>query len=118
MVEKVLGLEFDDFVFSLIGHTQYLYARYGYPIYLVGSALEKPNPRDTDLRIVIPDVEFFDRFGPRDDRWYDEMAKQNRQINKGIGRLNVDFQIQSESQAHKYQNEKRMQIYPTTKEGK
>lgn len=36
----------------------------GYPVYLVGSTLLKPYPRDLDIAIVMPLDEFEARFGP------------------------------------------------------
>lgn len=36
----------------------------GYPVYLVGSTLWKPYPRDLDVVIILPQVDFEQRFGP------------------------------------------------------
>lgn len=35
----------------------------GYPVYLVGSALEKVRPRDIDVSIIMPDEDYVARFG-------------------------------------------------------
>ena len=39
-------------------------AKYGAQVYLVGSALDKTEPRDIDLAIVLPLAEFETRYGP------------------------------------------------------
>lgn len=36
----------------------------GYPVYLVGSSLSKPNPRDIDISVIIPLHAYFKMFGP------------------------------------------------------
>ena len=36
----------------------------GYPVYLVGSALSKPNPRDIDISVIIPLRVYLKMFGP------------------------------------------------------
>lgn len=83
------------------------------PIYLVGSALSgsNPNPRDWDIRIIVPDEEFVIRFGNVEEweiegatgewtdirwKWADECIKR---VKSGWGAtgLNIDFQIYPES---------------------
>lgn len=41
----------------------YVAARYNAPVYLVGSTLYNPQPRDCDIRIPINDYEFAARYG-------------------------------------------------------
>lgn len=36
---------------------------YGYPVYLVGSAMWKPKPRDIDVCCILPDAEFKKKYG-------------------------------------------------------
>lgn len=38
--------------------------RIGYPVYLVGSALYKAVPRDIDIGVRIPEVDYVSMFGP------------------------------------------------------
>jgi hypothetical protein len=42
------------------------------PVYLVGSSLEKPDYRDVDIVVIIPDLEFFIRYGEIDE-WKNSM---------------------------------------------
>lgn len=77
----------------LLRHANHLAEFYGGPVYLVGSALRKPNPRDYDIVVIIPDTDFFHRYGltPKDWekegasglyenrwRWAADMIKQTR----------------------------------------
>jgi hypothetical protein len=41
---------------------RHMAARFNGPIYLIGSTLHNPSPRDTDLRIVVDDHEFARRY--------------------------------------------------------
>lgn len=86
-----------------------LRAYYGVPIYLVGSALQDANedPRDWDIRIMLPDARFQKRFGSRKSwetegatgeytkirwRWSDECVKHSKVLSSRTG-LNCDVQI-------------------------
>lgn len=88
-------------------------ARYNAPVYLVGSTLYKPVPRDCDIRITIDDHDFGLRYGmaimkfpePRGSwaagvnwgfeaptqRWVDDIAKFSRSLTRKVG--NIDLQI-------------------------
>ncbi len=44
-------------------HARHWAARYNASVYLVGSIRSKPEPRDIDIRIIIPDHEFAARYG-------------------------------------------------------
>lgn len=79
----------------------YMAARFNAPVYLVGSALHKANPRDIDIRVVISDEHFKARYGIdsngwlRDgppQPWIDEMGKFCEQETT-LQRLPVDFQV-------------------------
>jgi hypothetical protein len=46
--------------------------RYDSPVYLVGSALTKPNPRDVDVIVILSDEAFFKRYGCN---WFEAVEK-------------------------------------------
>jgi hypothetical protein len=87
-------------------------ARYGHPVYLVGSALsvvaydEVWKLRDVDMVCVLPDEEFFNRFGgswqatqgglTASGRWAAEVGKMSRQASRQLSNMNVDLKIMSE----------------------
>lgn len=87
-----------------------LYARYGHPVYLVGSALETQNfygLRDIDIVVVLPDDEFEKRFGKDWEytqggcsramsRWAREVGKLSAQAARTYP-FNFDLKVQSES---------------------
>lgn len=92
-----------------------LRGRYGVPIYLCGSALreDNPDPRDWDVRIMLPDVLFALHFGPVDQwrdegctgqwtrtrfRWSDQCVKDDKDFAAWV-QLNGDVQIYPESHA-------------------
>lgn len=102
-------------------------ARYNGAVYLLGSTLHNPTPRDCDIRIVIDDHEFAARYGhtlvEKDSpfherpeitrsrvvdfctdgptqRWIDDVAKFSGNISRKIGN-NLDLQIWPESQWRK-----------------
>lgn len=92
-----------------------LRGRYGVPIYLCGSALreDNPDPRDWDIRIMLPDDDFALRFGPVEEwraegctgnwtrtrfRWSDQCVKDTKDFAAWV-HLNGDVQIYPESHA-------------------
>jgi hypothetical protein len=97
----------------LCGFGSDLYARYGHPAYLVGSGLQSTDIhsiwqlRDVDIVCVLPDDEFFNRFGAdwqhvqgglsTARRWLAECGKMGRQAAGSLSNMNVDFKVQSES---------------------
>lgn len=99
-------------VAKLSGWANQMAARYGFPVYLVGSALTEPAPRDVDVRVVLSDEAFYARYGigclkadglsweadPPEGvrRWRSDMAKMTRQA-VAVLKLNLDFQIQGET---------------------
>ncbi len=96
------------------GWANQIAARYGFPVYLVGSALTETEPRDVDVRVVLSDDAFYARYGigpmraegqawiGADEqhegtrRWHADMAKMARQA-ANVLHVNIDFQVQSES---------------------
>jgi hypothetical protein len=96
---------------------------YGVPIYLCGSALrpDNPDPRDYDIRIMLPDEHFRARYGDvqkwNDEgaignwtrvrwRWSADCTKQSRVGFRETG-LNVDVQIYPASHARALYGKKR-----------
>lgn len=82
-------------------------ARFGHPVYLVGSALEHEDPRDVDVVCLLPDAEFWGRYGryqeharidvpwgPEAKRWGEDMAKLSAYAAKHLA-LNVDLKVQA-----------------------
>lgn len=98
-------------------------ARYGHPVYLVGSALNAMTLedvyklRDVDIVCILPDTEFTNRFAhwtwccngddePGSNRWTAEVGKLSRRASKDMRNVNIDFKVQSEEwaeTAHKAQ---------------
>jgi hypothetical protein len=124
----------------LRGWANQMVARFGAPVWLVGSALTDPNARDIDVRIVLPDDEFAARYGDVIDwinegwsaewgdgrkRWGVDMAKLARDVVliggralHAIGRnplnkmhgFNVDLQVQPESLARTFADKPRERL--------
>lgn len=86
-----------------------LAAFYSAPVYLVGGALKPGNsdPRDYDIRVILPDSEFRRRYGDPERwkeegssgnysalrwRWSDDCVHKTRQGWRDT-RLNIDFQV-------------------------
>ena len=84
-------------------------ARFGYPVFLVGSSLEVPSPRDVDVRVILPDSDFESRYGIHwatwtSALWYgtesaaqmrdyaSDMASVSREAAREL-RLNIDFGV-------------------------
>lgn len=99
-------------------------ARYGAPVYLCGSALTNPKPNDYDVRVVMPEAELARMFGaddsneprtlddltaPREWRILRECLKQSRRLSRTFAK-NVDFQIQSQSDAKRYEDKGRVRL--------
>ncbi|NUP12955.1 MAG: hypothetical protein HOW73_43500 [Polyangiaceae bacterium] len=77
---------------------------YGFHLYLVGSALERRDHRDVDLRLILPDEEFRAMFpgmangGWTDARWSLFCSAVSLWLSRQSG-LKVDFQVQSQTEA-------------------
>lgn len=91
----------------LVGWATQMASRFCRPVYVCGSALELPDPRDVDLRIVLADDEWELRYGSAVDyvkgcwhpklvpgmrRYFEDMAKLQMQGVKAC-RVNLDFQV-------------------------
>src|SRR4051812_37551073 len=76
-------------------------------LYLVGSALERPDRRDIDLRLIMDDAEFAALFPDagqhweHDQRWLLLTVSISEYLSKRTG-LPVDFQFQPQTHANKY----------------
>ena len=118
----------------LRGWANQMAARFGQPVYLVGSALTDPNARDIDIRIELPDEEFAARYmdvidfigggwSPKWEegrkKWGEDMAKLARGVILHGGRslhqigrdplnklhgFNVDLKVEPESLARIYRD--------------
>jgi hypothetical protein len=90
----------------------YMAARFNAPVYLVGSALTRPDPRDIDIRIVISDSQFKARYGQDElswindgpgQAWIDDMGHHG-EIETCCQQLNIDFQVYSATHALHYKD--------------
>lgn len=92
-------------------------ARFGRPVYLTGSSLNLPQPRDVDVRVVLTDEEFAARWGEwswlSDNdgyrRYACDMGKLSRHVSL-FTMLNVDFQVQPHIVALKYAKDRRVRL--------
>lgn len=77
----------------------------GFGCYLVGSALERPDWRDVDLRYIMADDEFrvlfpdAGDFWEQDARWLLLTVSISERLSR-ITRLPIDFQIQPQTRAN------------------
>lgn len=112
----------------LKGECNSIAARYGHAVYLAGSALNVADDidaiwklRDIDIVCVLPDQEFFNRFGcdwqhiegglRASGRWVAEVGKMSRQFAQHFRNMNVDFKVQSESwQAARHHGKRRERV--------
>jgi hypothetical protein len=78
---------------------------FGFHLYLVGSAIERRDYRDVDLRLILPDDEFDALFpglssSPHlDARWSLMCTSISLLLSKASG-LPVDFQVQRQTEAN------------------
>lgn len=106
------------------GWATQLAARFGRPVFLVGSALKLPSPRDYDVRIVLSNDEFQNRYGdpslyerscwvpgffPTMRGYFEDMAKLARQGVEAI-QLNLDLQVHPLRFAYRYRDEARLRL--------
>ena len=92
-------------------------ARFGRPVYLTGSSLELPQPRDVDVRVVLTDEEFSARWG---DKSWDSATDGYRHYACDMGKLsrhassfmmlNIDLQAQPLCVALKYAKSRRVRL--------
>ena len=82
---------------------------FGYPPYLVGSALVSKRWRDVDVRLILPDEEY-DAWGFGDPDYQHTVARwvslcmAYSELGKKITGLPIDFQIQQQTNANKKYN--------------
>lgn len=95
-------------VFQLELACQHLHRAYGTTPYLVGSALERPDWRDIDLVIILPDDEFQREFPnvdiknglwESDPKWLIHTVALSNWLS-GLTGLPIDFKIQARSKAN------------------
>lgn len=103
-----------------------VYAHYGVPVYLCGSALkpDAADPRDWDIRIRLSATSFLIRYGSPEEwenegktgfwsrtrwRWVDDCRKQSARGAKYTG-LNIDFEVHPPSFWRRYSGEARLRL--------
>jgi hypothetical protein len=121
---KVITENISILTLAISAHARHWAARYNGRVYLIGSTLHSPTPRDVDVRIIVEDHEFAARYGhllvrkekpfherPEiveanvvdfctdgpTQRWIDDVAKFSGRLSRELGR-NMDIQIWPESQ--------------------
>ena len=123
-----LGLVHPPAVVSLIARLQpwarQIALRFGRPVWLVGSALELPDPRDVDVRVMVSSEEFQARYGDpaewRKGLWWPnrkdgslryaaDMWDLAREASLSL-RLNIDFQVQPPIEYENYPATKRHRL--------
>jgi len=123
--DRQLPVAADDLPEHLIGWANQMAARFGRPVFLVGSALTSPRPRDYDVRIVLSNDEFSARYGleleayeaslwlplrfPQLMTYFNDMAKLAGHA-AGASRLNVDFQVQPLREAYRHKDRARRRL--------
>jgi hypothetical protein len=108
--------------YPIIGWANMMYARYGHPVYLIGSALEKEDPNDIDILIILPDEQYKANFGDfnwtkiphmswhnKSKDWAKECGKQAAYVAKNCGIL-IDFKIKPKSESDKFFNRPMLRI--------
>lgn len=70
-------------------------------VYLVGSVNERPDYRDVDVRMILPDPAFDRLFGREPGLWGLLCYAVSRQLGADTG-LPVDFQVQRQTQANEH----------------
>jgi hypothetical protein len=106
------------------GWANQMYSRFGYPVYLVGSSLHSENPRDVDIRIMLPDEVFEARYGDVYDwmaegyrpvwgetrqKWARDMGKLSMEATLCI-RQNIDFQVYPEGMSGVFEGKERLRL--------
>lgn len=96
---------------------RHIAVRFGAPVYLVGSSLELPDPRDVDVRVILSDDAFRGRYGDPDlwcegywwptrengiMRYAADMWDLSREASL-VYRLNIDFAVQPEREAARHE---------------
>ena len=100
-------------IFSLKTACQDLDRAFGSPVYLVGSALERPDWRDVDVRMIMDDEKFATLFPnvhggawEMDERWLWMTVSISERLSRITG-LPVDFQFQPRTHANQHHKKHR-----------
>lgn len=98
------------------GWANMLAARFGAPVWLVGSALREPLPRDVDVRVVLAEEDFRARYGepgawaedahspawgPARRAWARDVGKLSHDAAVRLG-VNIDFQVEPAAYAQRW----------------
>jgi hypothetical protein len=112
----------------LVRWANYMRGYYGFPIYLVGSALTKKMPRDIDVCCIIPDALFCQRYHIEDIQqhvskkisgiWNDEHWRWSDDVMKKVyhgwdfTHMNIDFKVISEAESKEqgYMDKPKLQL--------
>lgn len=70
-------------------------------VYLVGSSSVRPDFRDVDVRMILPDPAFDRLFGAERELWRLFSYAVSRQLGADTG-LPIDFQVQRQTQANEH----------------
>jgi hypothetical protein len=70
-------------------------------VYLVGSVNQRPDFRDVDVRMILPDLAFDRLFGREPGLWGLFCYAVSRQLGADTG-LPIDFQVQRQTQANEH----------------
>lgn len=102
----------EELASKLEGWADQIFARYGFPVYLVGSALTEQEPRDVDVIVLMPNDDWEARWGPiteykiarwslKNKDWFmdthrkfcTDMGKLSARAARILG-MNIDFRVQ------------------------
>lgn len=117
---------YELFVIKFSATANSLAARYGGPVYLVGSSISSDSPRDYDIRVVVSEYDLTRLFGPgsnthklepggrvipsaREMAMLVEQLKVSRRLSRYFGR-NIDFQIELPEYAAKRADKPRFRL--------
>ena len=107
---------------QLRGWANQIAARFGAPVYLIGSSLTEDHPRDVDIVVILQDIDFNARYGSDWDwqtmlpdwsegalRWAADCAKLAQRVARAYN-INVDFKVQPETFARHRENKPRLRL--------
>ena len=105
--------------------THQIARRYNAPVYLVGSAIRRSDPRDIDIRVILSDEAFEARYGSVQDwmaqgesgqwgeirqRWAEECETITEQARRQLG-IEIDFRIEPQSEVdRRYKDEPHLRL--------
>lgn len=126
---KVVGLRaHPDLIPLLVRFANEQAGWYQSPVYLVGSALTKKEPRDIDIRVPLANEDWIGRYGGLAEwweregitgdwtevrwRWSEDCTRTTKRA-WAITMLNVDFQVQPATHFHSFRGRKlRIDTWP------